>query len=81
MNHKGFQDLGLGELLSHQDFTSHARPILKKRKERMNLLKGCKFALRDSSKFGKLTSRLIEYIDGLQKMCSASDCDVSAMAQ
>ena len=46
----------------------------------MSLLKGSKFALRDSSNFGKLTSRLIKYNDGLRKICSANDYDVSAMA-
>lgn len=46
----------------------------------MKLLQGCKFALRDGKNFDKLTSKLIEYIDSLQKMCSENDCDVSAIA-
>ncbi len=43
----------------------------------MKLFKGCKFALHDSKNFDKLTSRLIEYIDSLQKMYSENDCDMS----
>ena len=81
MDHKGLKGLGLGEELSNQDLTSHAGAKIKKRKERMNLLKGCKFALRDSRNFDNLTSRLIEYIESLQKMCSPHDCDVSIITE
>lgn len=77
---KGLEELRLEDVLRNQDRTSHPGKKLKERKERMRILRGCSFALRDSRNFDKLTSRLIEYIDSLQKMCSENDCDVSITA-
>ena len=77
---QGLDRLNHEDILSTQDPTSHPRTTFKKREERMKLLQGCKFALRDAKNFDQLTTRLIEYIDSLYKICSESDCKVSTIA-
>lgn len=43
----------------------------------MNLLKACKFAVKDTKKFDRLAAKLIECIESLLKMCSERAADVS----
>ena len=46
----------------------------------MNVLKRCKFAIKDSKKFDTLAKNLVEFNDSLLKMCSERAAEVSQLS-
>lgn len=57
-------------ILGGAGFRNVSKQKLKSRKAHMSLLKRCKFTLKDSKGFERLTLKLVECIGNLDKMCS-----------
>ena len=67
---KGLRDLELGDILGGAGLRNLNERKLERRKAHMSLLKRCKFVLKDSKGFDRLTLKIIECIENLDKMCS-----------
>lgn len=67
---KDLHDLELSDILGDAKVINLSEQKLERRKAHMNFLKRCKFVLKDSKGFEKLTLKLIECIENLEKMCS-----------
>lgn len=78
---KGLRDLELSDILGGAGVRSLSEQKLERRKAHMSLLKRCKFVLKDRKGFDKLTLKLIECNENLEKMCSLQLALVGARAQ
>ncbi|MCJ1428544.1 hypothetical protein MMC29_006454 [Sticta canariensis] len=67
---KELRDLELGDILGGAGVRNLNERKLERRKAHMSLLKRCKFVLKDSKGFDKLTLKIIECVENLDKMCS-----------
>lgn len=69
------------DILGGAGFYNVSKQKLESRKAHMSLLKRCKFILKDSKGFEKLTLKLVECIENLDKMCSWQLALVSARTE
>ena len=67
---KDLHELDFSDILGDAGFRNVSKQKLERRKAHMSLLKRCKFTLKDSKGFDKLTLKLVECIENLDKMCS-----------
>ena len=74
-----FKNLEVDQILIGQDqiVGQDLKEPIRKRGAHMDVLKRCKFAIKDSKKFDALAKNLVEFNDSLLKMCSEIDAEVS----
>lgn len=70
MQRKDLRNFEFSNILGGAGFRNVSKQKLKSRKAHMSLLKRCKFTLKDSKGFERLTLKLVECIGNLDKMCS-----------
>ena len=75
-----FKNLEVDQILIGQDpkVGQDLKKTIRERGAHMNILKRCKFAIKDSKKFDALAKNLVEFNDSLLKMCSERAAEVSS---